>query len=154
MTRLLHRASADGAAASQLADFARFVGRRTGLTFDDYLTLHAFSTRESTRFWGLLLEWSGVAAEGEREPVRVGTDVADARFFPGLRTSWPENLLAHRDPREERAVAVVAVDETGARSEITRAALRQRVRAVAAGLRALGLREGDRVAARRRARPR
>ncbi|MGD0523667.1 MAG: acetoacetate--CoA ligase [Polyangiaceae bacterium] len=147
MTQLLHRASPDVAATSQLAEFARFVGQRTGVAFDDYPALHAFSTRESARFWALLLEWSGMAAEGEPEPVRVGSDVAGARFFPGLRTSWPENLLAVRGPREEQAIAIVAVDETGTRTEITRAALRRRVRAVAAGLQALGLREGDRVAA-------
>jgi acetoacetyl-CoA synthetase len=143
----LHRSSPSAAAASQLSDFARFVRRRTGLVFEDYGALHAFSTRESERFWTLLLEWSGVVAAGDREPARVGADIVEARFFPGLRVSWPENLLAERTAREEEAVAVVGVDETGARTEITRAALRRRVRAAAAGLQARGLREGDHVAA-------
>jgi acetoacetyl-CoA synthetase len=145
MTGPLHRSAPATAAASQLSDFARFVHRRTGLQMVDYAALHAFSVSEIDLFWTLFLEWSGLRTTGSSEPARTGTDIPDSRFFPGLRLSWAENLLAERGP-EDQAVALVGVDETGGRSEISRAALRQRVRSVASGLQALGVHEGDRVA--------
>jgi acetoacetyl-CoA synthetase len=147
MKPALHRSDAAVAAASQLTDFARFVERETGLELPDYASLHDFSTGDVDRFWSLFLAWSGANASGERTPVRTGAGFAETRFFPGLRLSWAENLLAERGPAGEAAIALVSVDEAGARREITRADLRRRVRAVAAGLEELGLREGDHVAA-------
>jgi acetoacetyl-CoA synthetase len=142
----LHKADPVVAAGSQLSDFARFVTRRTGRSFDGYAALHAFSVDDVAHFWSLFLEWSCVAVEGEAEPACSGLGVMETRFFPHLRLSWAENVLAEIGPAEDKA-AVVAVDETGSRSVITRHDLRRRVRATAAGLEAIGLREGDRVAA-------
>jgi acetoacetyl-CoA synthetase len=147
MTEPLFKCDRGTGAASQLADFARFVERQTGLKFADYAALHAFSIERVDRFWALFLAWSGALVEGQPDPVCTGSDILEARFFPGLRTSWPENLLAEREPAEEESVAVVSVDETGVRTAITRADLRRRVRATAAGFEAMGLREGDAVAA-------
>jgi acetoacetyl-CoA synthetase len=130
-----------------MTDFARFAERETGRSFPDYAALHAFSTEHIDRFWGLFHAWSGVLAEGAPEPACAGEGVFDARFFPGLRTSWAENVLSARDSFDESAIAVVGVDESGARHEVSRADLRRRVRAAAAGLEAMGVREGDAVAA-------
>ena len=79
--------------------------------------------------------------------VLVGKEVESARFFPGLQISWPENLLAPRSAGEESSPAIIACDERGGRTELSRTELRARVRAVAAALRARGLRSGDRVVA-------
>lgn len=147
MTTILHRAEPGLAPGSQLAGFARFVTQKTGEQFADYASLHAFSIHDIERFWALLLEWSGLRVSGERAPVCVGTGVEGTRFFPSMHLSWAENLLAERTADEERAPAVVACDEAGTRSEVSRADLRSRVRAIAAGLEARGLREGDRVVA-------
>jgi acetoacetyl-CoA synthetase len=147
MKELLHPVDPGRRDRSQLSSFARFVTGRTGRPFADYAELHAFSTDELERFWALFLEWSGVRASGDREPACVGSGVEATRFFPALRLSWAENVLAERAPEDERAPALVACDETGARTEVSRAELRARVRAVAAALEARGLREGDRVGA-------
>lgn len=142
----LHRAGGPSC-PSQLTDFARFVTRSTGEAFTDYASLHAFSVRELEAFWGLFLAWSGAIVSGDPRPVCVGSGIERARFFPGLRVSWAENLLARRSAEEDAMPALVGRDETGARLELTRADLRRRVRAIAAGLEARGLREGDRVVA-------
>jgi acetoacetyl-CoA synthetase len=147
MTELLHRAQPERAARSQLTDFARFVTSGTGREFLDYDSLHRFSTTEVALFWSMFLEWSGILKTGELHPACVGAGVEGTRFFPAIRLSWAENVLVPRAPAEEAAVAIVACDETGARAEVSRAALRRRVRAVAAALEARGIREGDRVAA-------
>jgi len=143
----LHAANPGRAAASQLGAFARFAAGRTGRALDDYASLHAFSVAEGSAFWSLFLEWSGVLASGSPAPALAGEAVETARFFPGLQLSWAENLLAARSPEEEAAPALVACDETGARTELSRAALRRQVRAVAAALAARGLLAGDRVVA-------
>ncbi len=147
MRELLHRVDADRAARSQLSEFARFASSKTGKTFTDYASLHAFSIEEPDSFWSLLAERSGVLVSGELEPVCEGTEVETACFFPELRLSWPENVLAERSPAEEDAPAVIGWDESGRRSEISRKDLRRRVRAVCAALAARGLGRGDRVAA-------
>lgn len=147
VSELLHPPDPARAGRSQLTSFARFLGQRAGRWFASYASLHAFSVSELRTFWRLFLEWNGTLASGDREPVCDGDAVETARFFPGLRLSWTENLLAPRSAEEEDAPAVVACDETGAREEITRGDLRRRVRAVAAALEAHGLREGDRVVA-------
>ena len=135
------------AARSQLSDFARFAAGRTGLGLETYAELHAFSVGRFREFWALLLEWSGLLWEGAPDQACRGDAVETARFFPELRLSWPENLLAVREPAEELAPAVIARDETGARLELTRAQLRIRVRAAAAALAARGVGSGDRVVA-------
>jgi acetoacetyl-CoA synthetase len=143
----IHRAERGLAPRSQLSQFAQFVTQRSGNRFDDYASFHAFSVSELELFWALFLEWSGARVSGETEPVCDGSGIEGTRFFPRLRLSWAENLLAERSPEEERAAAIVGCDETGARAELTRADLRRRVRAIAAGLEARGLGPGDRVVA-------
>ena len=140
MSAILHPADPARAARSQLTDFARFAAARTGIGLETYADLHAFSVGRFREFWALLLEWSRLRWEGTAEPACHGDAVETARFFPELRLSWPENLLAVREPAEELAPAVIARDETGARLELTRAQLRMRVRAAAAALAARGVR--------------
>ncbi|MCL2450613.1 MAG: AMP-binding protein, partial [Polyangiaceae bacterium] len=147
MRQTLYTPDTAAAASSQLTDFARYLERETGLELPDYTALHDFSIENADRFWALFLDWSGLLASGESSPACTGSGFVETRFFPGLRLSWAENLLAERTPAVEAATAVVSIDETGARREISRADLRRRVRAAAAGLEALGLREGDHVAA-------
>jgi len=143
----LHPVDPVRAAHSQLSAFARFASRAIQKRFDDYATLHAFSIEEPASFWRLFLDFSGVSASGESTPVIVGDEVERAHFFPQLRLSWTETVLAERSPLEERSAALIACDEGGARVEVSRRDLRRRVRAVAAALDERGVGPGHRVAA-------
>ena len=136
-----------GARASQMADFARFASRETGRDLTAWPALHAFSIEDVGAFWSLLLAWSGVATEGSRAPALEGEGVEAARFFPHLRLSWAATLLAGPEGASLEAKALVAVDETGARRELTRGELGARVLALADALRARGVGAGDRVVA-------
>ncbi len=147
MSDLLHAVDRARAARSQLASFARFVESRIGKTVADYGALHELSIEQPARFWELFLEHSGALYSGEVTPALVGDEVETARFFPRLRLSWVENVLAERSEAEERAEALVGCDESGARVALSRAELRRRVQAIAAALAARGLVPGDRVAA-------
>ena len=63
-------------------------------------------------------------------------------FFPAARLDYAENLLR----RDDRAPALIFAGENGARRELSFAELRAQVGALAAWLRGVGVRAGDRVA--------
>jgi acetoacetyl-CoA synthetase len=134
------------AAASQMAAFRSYCERECGVSLSDWAAMHRFSIEDVGRFWRLFLSWSGLHREGDREPVCTSNDVDSARFFPALRLSYTEALLDGNGASDD-AIAIIECHEDGRRRAITRGELRERVANVATGLRALGLREGDRVAA-------
>src|SRR5436305_290013 len=105
----------------------------TGRTFPDQAALHAFSVEDHRAFWRLLVDWSQLAVEGSPQPVSTSDVCEEAVFFPELRLSYAENLLAG-DPS---APALVAHHASGPPERLTRGELRQRVLACAAKLRGL-----------------
>lgn len=129
------------------ASFVQFCEERLGRRFADPQTFYSFSVDRYRDFWRLFLEWADPVREGEPEPVCSADRPEFASFFPNLRLNYAENLLAPRSPEEDARVALVGRHGDGSREEITRRELRQRVRTVAAHLRALGVEPGDRVAA-------
>lgn len=132
---------------TDLGSFVRFCENRLGEEFADPRAFQEFSVQRFRDFWRLLLEWSDLLHEGEAEPVCSDDRVEFASFFPNLRLSYAENLLASRSPEQDEQVALVGRHGDGSRQEISRRELRERVRTVAAHLRALGVGPEDRVAA-------
>lgn len=66
-------------------------------------------------------------------------------FFPGARLNFAENLLYPKsNPSEDSLAVIAATEET--REHVTWKQLRKRVRECTAAMRALGVKEGDRVA--------
>ncbi|MCC6670343.1 MAG: acetoacetate--CoA ligase [Planctomycetes bacterium] len=115
----------------------------TGDLRQDAEAFHRWSVTHMDEFWRLLVDFAGVRHSGSLAPARIGAGVEGTRFFPELRLSYAENLLLGQDTLP----ALIEVREDGTTRELTRGALRARVRAVAAGLRAAGLGAGDHVAA-------
>lgn len=118
-----------------------------------YATWHAWSCANPAEFWSAVWRFAGVIADAAPagdpwESVVEGfdrmapPDATDGpRWFRGARLNFAENLLAHRGS----SVALIFRDEGGARREISRDALVAEVARVAGGLRASGIRSGDRV---------
>jgi acetoacetyl-CoA synthetase len=121
-----------------------FCEARTGRRFADHQAFHDFSVEEYRRFWSLFLDWAALSWDGSPEPVCTDDACERATFFPDLRLSYVDNLLT---PGDDDAVALIARHADRPVERITRGDLRARVRSAAAGLRQLGLSEGDRVAA-------
>lgn len=130
-----------------MASFVAFCESRSGERFADAAAFHAFSVDRFRDFWRLFLEWSDPLRDGDPEPVCTDERCELATFFPNLRLSYAENLLAARSPEQDEAVALVARHGDGTRREISRVELREQVRTLAAHLRGLGIGEGDRVVA-------
>ncbi|MCE9516099.1 MAG: acetoacetate--CoA ligase [Mycobacterium sp.] len=100
------------------------------------------------RFWRAVWEFFDIhAARGPGEgeaAVLADAAMPGARWFPGVELNYVDQVLRHRDLP---GAAIIGVDEDGSRQRIDWAALPGRIGAVAAELRRLGVRPGDRVAA-------
>jgi len=132
---------------SQLGEFVSFCETQTGESFGDPAAFDAFAVREFREFWRLLLEWADPPHSGEADPACTDDLCERATFFPNLRLSYAENLLEAADEEADERVALIARHGDGSREELKRRELRERVRHLAAHLRALGIGRDDRVVA-------
>jgi acetoacetyl-CoA synthetase len=145
---ILWQPPADRIAASNLSRFAQFARERFGAPGPHsdpaaaWKALHQWSITDRAAFWGALWEFAGVQGTRGEAVLEHGEQMPGARWFPGARLNYAENLLAGDDA----APALIARDETGRRRELSRGDLRRQVMAMAAGLASLGIGPGDVVA--------
>lgn len=144
---ILHRPSAMTVERSQMTHFMRFCEKAASAPIRDDAALRLFSVENHRLFWRSLLEWSELDVEGSVEPVCVGDACETAIFFPELRLSFVQNVLAARTEEERLRPALTACTENGDRIVLSRAELTDRVLSLAAELRRRGLKGGDRVVA-------
>jgi acetoacetyl-CoA synthetase len=110
--------------------------------FADYDALWRWSVDDLEGFWGSIWEFFGVDSEYER--VLADPTMPGAVWFPGARLNYAEHAFRGKD---DSAVAIVHAGELRDQAELTWGELREQVRQIAGGLRALGVEPGDRVAA-------
>jgi len=134
------------AAESALARFRAAAARESHQPIEDYAALQRWALAEPEAFWRLWLQRSRLSFEGSPDVVLEGSGVEAARFFPGLRMSYAENLLTSEGLPEAQRPALIGRDEQGGRSVRRRDELLAEVRNLAGALQALGLGPGDAVA--------
>ena len=140
----LWRPSAARIGQSNMLAYARFLDAEYGQLFPDYTALHQWSVTCPEDFWRSIWDFTGVrCADPGQRVLEDGDHFPGARWFPGARLNFAENLLRRRDD----TIALVGRLENGARRTLTYAQLHDVVARVAAGLRARGVAPGDRVAA-------
>ena len=147
--------SAEMVGGARMTAFMEWAAKRHGCTFAGYGELWEWSVTEIEQFWGDIWEYCGVRASApyeqvlsdrgsERSPIGR-REMPGARWFEGARLNYAENLLLREhDPAE---TAVIHTSELRPIEELTWGELSAQVGAIAAGLRALGVGRGDRVAA-------
>ncbi len=111
--------------------------------FETYADVHRWSLDEMEAFWAHFWEFSGLRTSRGYDTVLAEPAMPGARWFPGAHLNYAENLLA----ADDELPAVIGCAEGRDDVRLTRGALRQRGARAQAGLRALGLRKGTRVAA-------
>jgi acetoacetyl-CoA synthetase len=111
-----------------------------------YHDLHQWSVTEPGPFWDSLWDYFDVAGERGEGPVLTGTTMPDVTWFPGATLNYAQNALraAAEDPGR---IAIIARDEAGNHATLSYGELAAEVARVRAGLIALGVTTGDRVAA-------
>ncbi|EAT82392.1 hypothetical protein SNOG_10057 [Parastagonospora nodorum SN15] len=123
------------------------VNRAHNLQLTSYQELHKWSISNIDAFWQSVWKFVGVRAEGDASQA-VDPDASmfpRPTFFKNTRLNFAENLLFPTQDVDPQAPAIIAVTET-TRETVTWEELRERVRLCQAGMIALGLEEGDRVA--------
>ncbi|WP_067710235.1 acetoacetate--CoA ligase [Nocardia yamanashiensis] len=126
---------------ARVTDFARFVERRTGVATDGYRELWQWSVDDLPGFWGALWDYFELGERGAE--VLASAEMPGAQWFPGTRLNFVDQVV--RQARTDRP-AIISVDETGARTELSWADLLGKTKAFAETLRGLGVTPGDRVA--------
>jgi acetoacetyl-CoA synthetase len=139
----LWRPSPERIAAANLTRFMRCVTARTGTALADYDALYAWSLKQPAQFWNELARFADLRADFASGPaIEHPAQMPGARFFPGARLNFAENLLKFADEHP----ALIFRNERGTRRVLSGRELREEVARIAAGLTAAGVVAGDRVA--------
>ncbi|MEH6912034.1 MAG: acetoacetate--CoA ligase [Oceanicoccus sp.] len=144
MTTPLWRPSDHNIEQSNLLQFCSQLKDQLGVEFTDYNALHQWSVANTELFWQQIWIYTDIRYSRLFDKVlEDGNKFPGARWFPGARLNFAENLLRNRSNR----TAIVSRLENGQRRELSYAELYQQVEQLAAAMRACGVVSGDRVAA-------
>ncbi|SCW33572.1 acetoacetyl-CoA synthetase [Rhizobium mongolense subsp. loessense] len=129
--------------ASPMHAFVQRCNAEFGLEFETYLDLHAWSIDEPEKFWTSVWAFCGVKGEQGARALADGDLMLKARFFPDAKLNFAENLLSG----EGAADAIVFRGEDKVEYRWSWARLHALVSQLQQAYRALGIGEGDRIAA-------
>ncbi|MEV0698429.1 acetoacetate--CoA ligase [Saccharopolyspora sp. NPDC050389] len=144
---LLWQPSPERVAASRMAAFRDWLRTERGVDLLDYRALWQWSVSDLNAFWSAVAEFFDVRFRDRAEQVLVAEVMPGAQWFPGATLNYAEHALRDGAGKADDDLAVIFAREDGRGEEITYGELRARVAAARAGLAALGVRAGDRVAA-------
>jgi acetoacetyl-CoA synthetase len=123
---------------------ADWLARERGRQFEDYHALWRWSVEDLEGFWQALWDYFGIESSAPHTRVLGRRSMPGAEWFPGARLNYAQHVL-----RRETAGGDVLLhlSETRPLTALSWATLGSQVRALAAELRALGIKPGDRVVA-------
>jgi acetoacetyl-CoA synthetase len=142
--KLLWEPSASRVQRAVLTRYIEWLGRTRGLEFEDYAALWQWSVDELEEFWDSVVEFFDVRFDVAGEAVLAGREMPGASWFPGARVSYAEHIFRGK---RDQDVAIRHASELRPLDAWTWGRLRAETAAIASGLRALGVGEGDRVVA-------
>ncbi|TDN62386.1 acetyl-CoA synthetase [Paraburkholderia sp. BL10I2N1] len=117
------------------------------LGLDHYDELLAFSNDQPDAYWKAVVEFCGIVWDvGYDTFLDASAGPEFPKWFRGGQLNWVNSVLKWaRDPDTAGQLAVVAEREDGSIEQLTYRDLAKRVASFAAGLKAKGVRRGDRV---------
>jgi len=128
-----------------LTRFARWLSEERGVTHSSYEALWQWSVDELEAFWSAVVAYFDLRIESESGTVLGDRSMPGAQWFPGARTSYAEHVFRGKS---DDAVAIRHASEVRPElGEWTWGRLRSETARIAVGLRALGVKPGDRVVA-------
>jgi len=130
-------------ADANITAFTRQAEARWGRSFADYAALHAWSVDQPAEFWTSIWEYGEVKGSRGDVVLENADQMPGARWFPGARLNFAENLLRQRDDSD----ALVFWGEDRVHNRLSHGDLYRQVAHFAAALKDMGVEPGDRVAA-------
>ncbi len=124
--------------------FLARAGAEHGQTFGDYETAWRWSVDDPEAFWAAVVDFFHVPFTTPATRILADDRMPGARWFEGATLNYAEAVFARASGYR---AALLAASEHRPVREIAWDTLRRDVAAAAAGLRRLGVRRGDRVAA-------
>jgi acetoacetyl-CoA synthetase len=106
----------------------------------DYASLFRWSVEDLEGFWRAVWDHFGLRAHTPPDRVLARDEMPGAEWFPGARLNYAEHMLTGGDE-----LAILARSNTRGPLQLTFAELGEQVARARAGLRRLGVGEGDRV---------
>lgn len=146
--RPLWEPSRESIGQTNLTRYLQWLSEKRGLAFPDYAALWTWSTNDPGVFWSTVADFSEVRFHRAATCALSSMEMPGARWFEGATLNYAEHALRSGKNDDETAILFEA-EATGGqnrRGEISRAELRRQVAMVAARLRAMGVKQGDRVA--------
>jgi acetoacetyl-CoA synthetase len=126
-----------------LTAFAEAASQRSGRSFAGYADLHRWSIEDRAGFWSLVWEFCGVVGDRGARVLVDGDRMPGASFFPDAMLNFAENLVAKSGSSD----AIVFRGEDKVERRLSWDELRALVSRLQQAMRALGVKQGDRVAA-------
>ena len=129
---------------SALYKFTKSVNSKFNVNLSSYEELWQWSTENLEQFWRYWWIQSNIVTSKDPIETLISADSFEKEeWFPDAKLNFAENLLRYKDAE----TAIIFRNENGSREIITYEQLFQIAGTVAAGLKKLGVKKGDRIAA-------
>jgi acetoacetyl-CoA synthetase len=127
-----------------ISRYMKWLKDERDLTFDGYDELWEWSVTDLDGFWSSVWDYFDVRSSNPYERVLGRREMPGAQWFPGTELNYAEHAFRNARPDEP---ALVYKSEIRPLAEVGWQELREKVGALAAGLKSLGVGRGDRVVA-------
>ncbi|HEY0607171.1 MAG TPA: acetoacetate--CoA ligase [Herpetosiphonaceae bacterium] len=141
---ILWQPSAELREQASLTRYMRWLEDQHGTSFEDYAALWQWSVADVERFWASIWEFFEIKSSAPYTQVLTQHEMPGARWFVGAQINFAEHVF--RNATTDRP-AMIFQSELRPLTEISWTELQQKVAAIAAALRGLGVQPGDRVVA-------
>jgi acetoacetyl-CoA synthetase len=131
---------------AKITRYAGWLAGGRGPRLSGYDEIWRWSVAEPAEFWASLWDYFGVLGHRGDGAVLSGGPMPDVQWFAGATLNYARNALRTAQAHPDRT-AVIYRSESGRSGTLSYAELAAEVARVRAGLRALGVSKGDRVAA-------
>jgi acetoacetyl-CoA synthetase len=142
VTAPLWTPSPERVAAANITAFRHTLEHRWRVSLRDYATLYQFSLERPDAFWSSVWDFAGIRGSKGAHVTQGFDRMPGARFFPGARLNFAENLLR----RDDDGPALIFNGENQVHRTVSARELRRDAGRFAEALRRAGIKAGDRVA--------
>ncbi|WP_174732195.1 acetoacetate--CoA ligase [Mesobacillus harenae] len=129
---------------SNMSRYMTWLKKHKGLSFNTQQELWKWSVEELENFWESIWEFSNIRSAAPYDTVLVKREMPGAKWFPGARINFADHVFRHGKGNKP---ALIFQSEHVGYSEISWSELQEKTAAVAASLKNLGVKPGDRVVA-------